>query len=257
MSRKAAIVILSVASLVVSYALLIVTNVTAEVEGEFGYLPTRPWYRGGQSKADCWRWWHPDGWKIEACCLDNSLDPPYEGEEYYRDGDKLFPMSGNNQPMKITKELERPQPTPTPEPKEYRTYIPMAFGGYAFYQCDCSHHTCDIAVDRSVLYTLYLLEYPRMGTINGKINLDASKNQHLNVHCYFKRGSVHDDPGYSHTVLIIDCKGKPTYQVSCPDGVCPSIGCNGLNGTQPCIATVGTYTCDKVCRGKLDLTDSP
>ena len=257
MTVKRAIVIFLVVFFTLLVAFLLASSAGAEVDGEFGYLPVHPWYRGGQSSTDCWRWWHPDGWKIEACCLDNPANPPYEGQEYYRDGDKLFPMAGNNQPMKIIKELERPQPTPTPEPKEYRLYLPMAFSGYKFYRCDCQYHTCVISINTSVWRTLYLLEYPKMGTVSGVLNLDASKNQKLNVRCHFKGGSVHNDPGYSYTVLIIDCKGKPSYQVNCPNGICPSIGCGGLNGTAPCVATSATYTCDKICRGKWNMTDTP
>ena len=227
------------------------------IDGEYDHLPTWWVVESWNTSTDCGYWVSPDRanpeWRVKACCLEpDNAHLPEPGDSYYRDGGKLFGYNHTAQDAKIhTVVLE-----PPPEPKEYRLYIPMAFSGHKFYACDCQYHTCIISVDHNIWRTLYLLEYPQMGTVNGTLNLDATKNQKLNIRCYFKRGSVHSDPGYDKTILIIDCKGKDAYTVYCPNGICPSISCNGLNGTAPCIATAATYTCDLICRGKFNLTDS-
>jgi hypothetical protein len=264
-NARRAVVIFIMILLTLIPLFLLPGNVEAEIDGEFGYLPTHPWYRRESCGTDCFFFVHPDGWKVKAICLEPDMKIPEWDKEHYRDGDKLIPMEGGNiyQPFKITHVVEEPTPTPvptptaTPEPQIYRYYIPTILREYKFYECDCSFHTCDILINTSVWRTLYLLEYPLMGTVTGILNLDATQHDALNVRCYFKRGSVHGDPGYSHTILIVDCKGKDAYTVVCPNGICPPIGCGGLNGTAPCVGTAATYTCDKICRGKFSMTDTP
>ena len=197
---------------------------------------------------------------ILTTCMDDSKPNPKKWSRYIRTGSRTFEADGHGgQPLKWKDTLKRVEPTPTPAPTStpHPAYIPIVNPPHGNPVCDCENHKCDLNVANRDWYSLWMQEYPLWGTIPDEINLNASKNEELYITCRYKGGNITDDPWYDRTELSVDCQGKPEWNETSYNGQFNPIPCSKLNGTASCTAVLKTYTCDKVCRGYFDLTDSP
>lgn len=197
----------------------------------------------------------------------NPDDPnPALWSRYIREGSRKFLPDGHNgQPLLWKDTLKRVEPTPIPPatptqpptPTPHPAYIPMINPPHGNPVCDCKDHKCDLNVADRNWYSLWMVEYPYWGTIDDKINLDAGKGEELYITCRYKGGEITNDQWYKYTTLSVDCEGKPEWTETSYNGRFNPIPCSKLNGTASCIARLQTLTCDKICQGYFDLTDSP
>lgn len=216
-------------------------------------LPVGPWVNIYWNSSGSWgKWQHTDTdgnvWVIQAHCLEPDQKEPYIGQEFYRDGRKLFSYSGQNtyQDMGIDFIIEEPDDDTSSRNglwwmNDYRV------------GCTCLGYTADIFVDGILVRgNVNLTEYPNMNIINYYMNLYSG--QKVTVRFKWFGMDIHYDSDFQWATLQINCDGKPSTTLDCSSGECPRWGCEVMNGTSECRFTLTAQTCT-MCLARWTGTD--
>lgn len=210
-------------------------------------LPVGPWINIYWNHAESWgRWQHTDDkgniWIIQAHCLEPDQKEPYIGQEFYRDGRKLFSYTNQNtvQDMGIDFIIEEPEDTSSTNGLWWMNMYRVG--------CTCDGYTADIFIDGVLVKSdIRLDEYPNMAISDYYMNLFPG--QKVTVRLKWFGMDIHYDSDFSWATLQINCDNKPATVLDCSSGECPKWGCEKMNGLEECRMTITAQTCT-MCLGR-------
>lgn len=189
------------------------------------------------SNADC-------QYRILTECIEpENPKVPVVGQWYRREGSrKWFAIDYNAQDLIWLQTLEKP--------REFFVYVPWASSMYRGCSCYCYH--ASVYVDGQFKTRFELYQYPAMNIVDFYLNLFPG--QAVDVRYDWCGQPVRADGYYQWSTIQANCDGRPSTTLDCPGGVCPTFGCEILNGDADCRFTYSVQTC-YLCVARHNGTD--
>ena len=236
------------------------TRYPLATEEDFLDLPVEDWYDIYWNDAENWGYWEHDSelgrYVVQAHCLDSHLSDPFIGQRFYRDGNKLFPYSGQNiyQSQGIDAVIDKEEP----EPKDYSLFCPM-LGKSVSGECTCYCYNVEGYLNGQLVFVEKLLPYPQLNYFDYFLNMYANTGDEFTVRftwCGSPDKNPSSDKWFEYARVLIKCDGKDQSIIYADENgwLYRPIVCDDLNGTADCRFTYELVACP-LCRAKHNGTD--